>query len=64
MESIDQCAILDGRATFLRAPADADISVSERQHGFDLGEEFRVKRFFDDVPLSGWMMLGGDLRRS
>ena len=35
----------------LGPPAHTEISVAERQDRFELGQEFGVKRFFDDVPL-------------
>src|SRR5215475_8169999 len=53
IEAIDESAVLSVGPAFLRAAAHAEIPVAERQHRFRLGQEFRVKRFFDDVPLVG-----------
>jgi hypothetical protein len=58
IEPIDESAILGVGAAFFRAPAHAEISVAERRHRFQLGQEFRVKRFFDDVPLIGRIIMG------
>ena len=59
IEPIDESAILGVGAAFFRAPAHAEISVAERRHRFQLGQEFRMKRFFDDVPLVGRIIMGG-----
>src|SRR5208337_1484173 len=58
IESIDESAILGVWASFLRAPAHPQIPVAERRHCFHLGQEFRVKRFLNDVPLIGRIIMG------
>jgi hypothetical protein len=37
-------------------PYSPSQSKPSRHHGFRLGKEFGVKRFFDDVPLVGWVV--------
>ena len=58
IEAIDQGAVLDVGTAFLGAPAHAEITVSQRHDGFQLGEEFGTKPFLDDVPLVGRVIMG------
>src|SRR5271166_4909250 len=58
IESIDESAVFGVWAAFLRAPAHAEIAVAERRHRFQLGQEFRVKRFLNYVPLIRRIMMG------
>src|SRR5271166_2174500 len=58
IKPIDQSAVFGVRAAFFRAPAHAEVSVAERQHRLQLGQEFGVKPFFDDVPLVRWVIMG------
>src|SRR6516225_4670005 len=53
VEAIDQGAVFRMGAAFLRAPAHAEVAVAERQHGFQLGQEFGTKAFLDNIPLVG-----------
>src|SRR4030095_1048006 len=58
VEPINESAVFSIGAAFLRAPAHAEVSIAERQHRFELGQEFGAKRSFDDVPLVGWIVTG------
>src|SRR5271167_4085056 len=58
IKPIDQSAVFGIGTAFLRAPAHTEVSVAERQHRFQLGQEFGVKPFFDDVPLVGRVIMG------
>src|SRR6516225_3820247 len=53
VESVDEGGIFRIGTAFLRASAHAEIPVAERQHRFQLGQEFGVEAFFDDAPLVG-----------
>src|SRR4029453_14981546 len=44
---------------FLWAPAHTQVPVPQRQHCFKLGQEFRVKPFFNDVPLVSRAIMRG-----
>ena len=39
---LDQGAVFGIGAAFLRAPADAEVSIAKRQHRFQLGQEFGI----------------------
>ena len=58
METVDEGAVLGVGAAFLRAAAHPQISVADRQHRFELREELRMKRLFDDAPLVGRIVAG------
>ena len=58
IEPIDEGAVFGIGAAFLRTSAHAEVSVAERQHRFQLGQEFGVKVLFDDVPLVGRVIMG------
>src|SRR5262249_24896578 len=58
IESIDQSAVFDVGATFIRAPTHADIAIAQRHHGLRLRQEFGVKSLLDDVPFVGWVITG------
>jgi hypothetical protein len=51
IEPVDEGSVFGVGPSFLRAPAHAEVPVAQRQHRFQLGQEFGVKLFFDDVPL-------------
>src|SRR5215831_4691267 len=53
IEPVDEGAVFGVGPAFLRAPAHAEVTVAHCQHRFQLGQEFGVKPFFDDVPLVG-----------
>src|SRR5262249_1726060 len=59
IEAIDECTVFDVGPAFLWAPAQTEVAVPQRQHGFKLGQEFRVKPFFNDVPLVGRAIMMG-----
>src|SRR5437762_13224043 len=42
----------------------AEISIAECQHRFQLGQKFRMKAFFDNLPLVDWEIVEWRDRKS